>query len=257
MSKSSKVHIGVRSFWGTLAMEARGWLRGNSAMEYTPPPSYNSIDLESQGKSGAIPAGLNPIILSCALWILTTTLAGLVLYYERAGTPAVLGSMIACLVAILCIVFHINKLLKDNSRWLWTCLSYFPVLQLFICTLLFFSNRGLAYWVTVAAFSAVLMGTVLLYCSYQSQEDWDQDTLWEQKNQIPLYAAPLMAIAALHITGLVQLQWIYRAYFIYLSVLLSLTTKHVYLNTDVRSVLSSNGRINAIMLFMFLSLSVI
>ncbi|AGO11616.1 AaceriADL165Cp [[Ashbya] aceris (nom. inval.)] len=238
-------------------MQLRGWLRGNSAMEYTPPPSYNSIDLETQDKSGAVPAGLSPILLSCSLWVLTTILAGLVLHYETSGSPVVLGSVIASLVAILYIVFHINKLLKDGSRWIWTCLSYFPMLQLFICTLLFFANRGLAYWVTVSAFSAVLMGTVLLYCSYQTQEDWDQDTLWEQKNQIPLYAAPLMAIAALHITGLVRLQWIYRAYFIYLSVLLSLTTKHVYLNTDVRAVLSSNGQINAIMLFMFLSLSVI
>ncbi|AET37802.1 uncharacterized protein Ecym_2045 [Eremothecium cymbalariae DBVPG len=224
-------------------------------MEYTPPPSYNSIDLESQAKTGGVSERYGTTALSCGLWGLTTVLSALTIHYDSSGSLVSLGVTIPTLLTLFYVVFHINNRIQDGSKWIWTCISYFPALQLFISALIFFSDRGVWHWFTVCLFSCTLITIVLIYCSWQTIEEWEQDADWEARNQFVIYGIPLMAIAALYLTAIVPPRWIATAYFLYLSVLLSLTTKNLYLNTELEHVLFSNMRINAIMFFMFLSFS--
>ncbi|AMD18613.1 HBL289Cp [Eremothecium sinecaudum] len=223
-------------------------------MEYTPPPTYNSIDVESSAKSS--PAGqTKPLAYSCALWLITNVIAGLSIHYYKSGSPITLAITIITLLMIFYIVYRIGSAPKESTRWNWSCITYLPALQLFLFMLVFFSNKGLNRWLTVSVYSGGLMSVILGYCFMQGVENWDADTLWEQHNGHKIYTAPLLVIAGLHLTDLLPGTWINMAYFVYFSVVLALTTKHIYTNTDNERILPYNMRINAITGLMFLALS--
>lgn len=225
-------------------------------MDYTPPPSYNSIDVESNTKSPLLSRSMN-LVQATELWIFTNGMGAFLINYYAYGSLYLMVATIICLLQIFYIIYRIGSLSAENGIYCRKYLAYIPGTQLFLASLIHFSGRGLEHWITVTVYTAGLICIIFGYCMIQTAEDREKDSYWERSHKYKIYTYPLMIIAAIHLIDMTPQPWVGMAYFTYLSMALALAAKQTYINTNPRKVLLLIIRINAIMFFMYLGLSAI